>query len=153
MTEPLIFGRELWWAIRPEIMPLWKLHNAEIASPGDQGLFDPDWQKFDDTARADKDHWITARRGGELVGYVFAIVDTHMHRRGTLSAFYDLYWLKPSCRRGLAGYRLLAEAERTLWERGVRKQYLGTKAWKDMSRIFERMGWTETERLFTKSLD
>lgn len=139
-----------WAAIRDSILPLWQQHNAEIAAPADQSEFDPDWDKFDAMATLNQDHWVVATNQGELVGYVFVIVTTHLHRKSTLSGFWDLYWLRPDMRKGLNGLRLLKKAERSLWARGVVKQYAGTKFWMDVGPLFERMGWEETERLFTK---
>ena len=142
-----------WESLRPDILPLWQQHNAEIASSGDQALFDPDWELFDEMAERDLDHWIEARIDGELVGYVFCIVKGHLHRKSTLSGFWDLYWLKPEHRRGWNGYRLIRAGRDSLWARGVRKQYVGTKMWKDIGPILERLGFQETERLYTVSLD
>lgn len=144
---------EPWETVRPDIALLWELHNAEIAAPGDKALLDPNWNWYDAVAAADKDHWITIRDDGRLVGYVFALVDYHKHRSHTLSAFWDLYWVHPDYRKGLLGYKLLRAAKDSLWKRGVRKQYAGTKLWKDVGVIFERQGWRETERLYTISMD
>jgi hypothetical protein len=37
-----------------------------------------------------------------------------------------------------------------LHDAGVASSPAGTKLWKDVSKLFERMGWQETERPFTK---
>ena len=149
----LIFQVDVWSNLRPIIMPLWERHNLEVASLSDQKLFAPDWDKFDNLAATGNDHWVSARDGGALVGYAFALVSTHLHRKNTLCAFWDLYYLVPELRVGMNGYNLLKFFESSLWQRGVRKQYTGTKKWMDVGSIFERRGWTEVERLFTKSLD
>lgn len=142
-----------WEEIRGHIGLLWVEHNLEIASPGDQVLFAPDWDRFDALAAAGEDHWIVARCDGQLVGYVFCIVKEHLHRMNTLSGFWDLYWLKPEFRKGWNGYRLIKAGRDSLWSRGVRKQYIGTKMWKDIGPILERLGFQEAERLYTQSLD
>lgn len=95
-------------------------------------------------------HLLTARRGGALIGYAVGFVRPHLHYGQTLHAFTDLYFITKAERRGLVGVRLFREYERTLRERGVVKVIAGTKVAHDMSVIFERLGWRETEKLFTK---
>lgn len=158
MNAPVNLGLavqwEPWASVRPDIAPLWELHNAEIAAKEDQDELAPDWAEFDRIAALDKDHWVTVRDNGRLVGYVFAIVTTHRHRCHTLSALWDLYWLHPNYRK--RSYRhlplgtfMLRAARDSLVSRGVVKQYAGTKMWKDVGVLFERDGWVETERLYT----
>lgn len=147
------FRWEKWDDVKAIMHPIWEAHNQEIASAGDKKLYAPDFDKLDELALQGKDHWFIARIGEKIVGYVFAIVDTHLHRKNTLSAFYDVYWLDPDHRTGWNGYFLLKAAQESLWLRGVRKQYAGTKFWKDAGHLFERLGWVETERLYTISLD
>ena len=153
VTDRMTFRWVHWQSLRNEIGPLWLEHNFEIAAKGDQPLFDPDWELFDEMAEREVDHWVEARIGGCLVGYVFCIVKGHLHRKSTLSGFWDLYWMKPELRKGWNGYRLIKAGRDSLWARGVRKQYIGTKMWKDIGPILERLGFHETERLYTVSLD
>lgn len=147
------FKWSFWKEVRDEVAPLWEAHNQEIASPGDRKLYAPDWVRFDEMAAAGKDHWVAARLGEQLVGYVFCIVTEHLHRMNTLSGFWDLYYLKPEHRHGWNGYKLIRAGRDSLWTRGVRKQYIGTKMWKDIGPILERLGFSEAERLYTVSLD
>lgn len=144
--------REAWPDIRAEMGPVWDRHNHEIAAPADRALLAPDWAKFDDMARNGQDHWVTVRHFGRIVGYAFAIVTTHLHRKNTLCGFYDLYWLHPDCRKGWAGVRLLKFTEASLKERGVQRVCIGTKVWYDISLVLERMGYEPTEKIFTKVL-
>jgi hypothetical protein len=48
------------------------------------------------------------------------------------------------------GANLFASAEHALKARGVRRLFTGTKLSRDASRLFERSGWDEAERLFIK---
>lgn len=143
----------MWVTIRAEMIPVWRKHNAEIAADDDKSDLDPDWQKFDQLAAKGEDHWITVRHHGVIVGYAFVIVTTHLHRRRKLCAFYDLYWLDPDYRKGTgAGARLLAFAEETLRARGAKKSYIGTKVWKNIGPLLRRMGYAETEVIYSKAL-
>lgn len=95
-------------------------------------------------------HILTARNGGEIVGYYVAFVTPHPHYAHSLTAFTDVYYIKPSERKGSVGIKLFKEAERTLKKRGVQRIFSGTKRHKDVGKLFEYLGWTETERLFVK---
>lgn len=158
MNAPVNTGLQVRWepwsTVKLDVGPLWLLHNAEIAAKEDQDELAPDWEEFDRIADLDKDHWVTVRDNGRLVGYVFAIVTPHRHRRNTLSALWDLYWLHPGYRRKSfhkipLGIYMMRAARDSLVSRGVIKQYAGTKVWKDVGILFERDGWVETERLYT----
>lgn len=146
----ITFETESWDAIRDEIAPLWRLHYEEIASDRDRIPLAPDYVKYQRYSDCGQLHITVAREGGRMVGYAFALVDTALHYATTLCGFYDLYWLEPERRKGMAGIMLLKETEKALKARGVRKIFTGTKVWKDVGPLFERMGWQETERLFTK---
>lgn len=148
----ITYAVEAWPDAAAEIMPLWDAHNAEVAAKDDKARLAPDLDRYMALHLAGKLHIVVAREAGAVIGYLFAAVETHLHRRNTLCAFYDLYYVKPEHRRGWTGIHLFKEAERSLKARGVVKLHTGTKLWKDVGRLFERMGWDETERLFTKSL-
>ena len=137
---------------RAEIDACLRVHWLEIALDHDAVPLDKDEAGYRALANAGQLSIVTARRGGELVGYHASIVRPHLHYRSTLHAHVDVYWLRPDCRRGLVGYRLLQAAERALKARGVRKVFTGTKLHKDRGVLFERLGYRETERLYTKIL-
>ena len=87
-----------------------------------------------------------------LIGYALYILRPHLHYKETLHAYCDVYYLAKDGRKGLAGYRLLQYAEETLKKRGVQMLMSGTKASLDMSRLFERLGWSLSEQTFLKYL-
>lgn len=95
-------------------------------------------------------HIVTARQAGKVVGYYVAFVNPHLHYAHKLVAVTDVYYLTPDVRKGFAGLKLFKEAERTLKMRGVQRVFSGTKLHKDMGKLFERLGWQETERLYVK---
>lgn len=151
-SNKLMLKVENWRDIRDRIMPVWKMHNDEIASPSDRALFSPDWAKFDNIAENGQDHWVTIRHFGTIIGYSFAMVTTHLHRKNTLCGFFDLYWLNPGYRKGTtAGKQLLTFSQDTLVERGVKRIYIGTKVWRDIGPLLERMGYAEAEHIYTRS--
>lgn len=150
-SHVLTFSVEDWRDIRGVVYPMWHRHHAEIAKDGDLVPLDPDWDRYDAYDDCGALHLTIARdRDGEMVGYVFALISPHLHYRSTLCAFLDLYWLEPRVRKGWNGVKLFRAMESGLKDCGVRKIYGQTKVWQDASIIFQRLGWTEAERAFTK---
>ena len=150
MTK-LIFQREEWSYIRHIIMPMWERHYQEITKDKDRVPLDPNWPQYDAMDASGALHILTARfSGGKLAGYVFSLIGPHLHYRSTKCAFFDLYWLDHEARKGWNGVKLFVEAEKHLKGIGVQKIYGQTKVWQDVSPIFQRLGWVESERAFTK---
>lgn len=141
---------EAWADARAEIVGYWPAHYEEIARDKEKIPLAPDFRAYDTFGASGELHVVTVRKDGALVGYHLSLVRPHLHYTTTLCAFVDIYWLRPDCRKGMAGVKLFKEAERSLKARGVKKVFTGTKLALDAGRIFERLGWHETERLFTK---
>ena len=148
----ITFGLEPWEKVKAEILPLWRLHHADVADPEDVHRIplDPDWAKYQTAADRGVLQVICGRDQSELVGYVFAFVDTHLHYKSTLCAYVDLYWIRRDKRGHFNGVRMFRAMEKACKARGVKKLFGGTKLWLDASAVFRRCGWKETERLSTK---
>lgn len=146
----ITFMVEPWSACFGEMSKLWQEHWEEVAINRNSIQLDPDLDEYASLERTGALHVVVARERGAIVGYHISIVRPHLHYRRSLSAFTDVYFLRASHRKGLTGVRLIKAAEETLRARGVQKMFTGTKKHLDMGPIFERLGWTETERLYTK---
>lgn len=143
---------EAWSACFAEMSELWREHWEEVAINRDAIQLDPDLDQYATLESQGALHVVVARDRGQIVGYHISIVRPHLHYRNSLSAFTDVYFLRKSHRHGMTGVRLIKEAESTLAARGVQKMFTGTKKHLDMGPIFTRLGWTETETLYTKVL-
>ena len=144
------YAVENWFDALSEMEELWPLHWDEVAMNKDTIPLDPDYPTYAALANSGALHLLVARCEGKMIGYHVSIVKGHLHYRHSLSAFTDMYFIHPEHRKGMVGVRLFKEAEKTLKARGVEKMFTGTKLSLDMGRIFERLGWKETERLYTK---
>lgn len=134
-----------------EIELLLQDHFQEIATNKDKLEYAKmDVESYVAMERAGQLHIVTVRSKGKVVGYHVAFVRPHLHYVHVLSAITDVYYVKPEYRRGLVGVRLFREAEFTLKARGVKRIFSGTKLHKNMGRLFEYLGWQETERLYCK---
>lgn len=138
--------------IAAELAPLVRLHWEEVALDKEsiQVELDDDRYRLLDTQ--ENLVIITARAGGKLVGYIAAIVSKHLHYARTLFGYIDVFWLAPEHRAGTNGIRLFVELERELRRRGVRKMIGQTKLGpkRDMSSLYQFLGWTHVENLFSK---
>lgn len=135
----------------PEIMRLLDDHFEEVSTHKDKlGGPNMDVPAYYAMEANGALHIVTARSEGAVVGYYVAFVHPHLHYAHSLMASVDVYYLKPEFRKGANGVKLFKEAERTLKKRGVQRIFSGTKLNKDMGKLFEFLGWTETERLFVK---
>ena len=146
------FMVEAWTACFAEMSALWNEHWEEVAINRDQIKLDPDLDQYRELERTGALHVVVARERGAIVGYHISIVRPHLHYRRSLSAFTDVYFLRKSHRHGMTGVRLIKAAEETLRARGVQKMFTGTKLTLDMGPIFQRLGWTPTETLYTKMI-
>ncbi len=150
----LLYAVEAWSACWPEMAVHWEAHWAEVATDKTTIPLVVDHASYTALEASGALHVVTVRDDaqGELVGYAIWIIRTHLHYQTTLMAFSDVYYLAPAYRRGSAGMRLFRESEATLRAKGVRKLFTGCKLSLDIGRIFTRLGFTETERLYIKYL-
>ena len=110
----------------------------------------PDYGLYEHMQREGQLHIVTVRKDGEIIGYHISIVKPHLHYKESLSGFTDVFFVHPEHRRGRVGLRMFEEVEKTLKARGVEKLFGATKLHLDIGKLYERLGWVETERLFTK---
>lgn len=146
----ITFQVENWFEVREEMAPLWTLHYEEVALNKDKIKLKPDFAMYDNYANAGMLHIVVARKEGRIVGYHFSIVRPHLHYVDSLSSFCDIYMLIPEVRTGRTPLRLFEFVEKSLKARGVEKMFTGTKLSLNAGPLFEHMGWTPTEMLYTK---
>ncbi len=145
------FQIENWEKFFADVQPIFPLHWAELALDQDAVKLGIDNERYLQMQAAGMLHILTMRSAGELVGYYIAFVLPHTHYKDAgLMAFTDIYFVLPEFRKGPTGMALFIEAERTLKERGVKKAYLSCKVHMDHSKLFEALGWTFTDKSFTK---
>ena len=146
----MIFAIETMDEVLDDMAPLWDLHWEEIALDRQKVPLNPDVDTFRTLEDAGLLLIVTARDEGNLIGYHVSIVRPHLHYKHSLTAYADMYFMHPHYRQGMTGVRLFKFVEQVLRDMGVDRIYQGTKLHKDMGRLFERLGYKETERLFVK---
>lgn len=146
----ITYAVEPWQQFKRESAYLWPKHWEEVAINRDKIKLDVDYEQYDALDACGALHVVAARSAGKIVGYFLALIRPHLHYATSLSAFTDVYYIDPEYRKGRTGYDLFKFAEQSLRQRGVEKIFTGTKKHLDVSTLFRRLGYVETETLFTK---
>jgi hypothetical protein len=90
---------------------------------------------------------------GRLVGYLLAVVNTHLHYRNSPKMLIvDAYYVAPECRSG-TGVKLVRFTEELAHQLGAIKIYFSCKVHKDHSRLFQGLGYRLSDYAFTKRVD
>ena len=133
-----------------EIEGLLLMHKEEISMFKDVDL-GVRWESYFAMESAGILRAYTARNDrNELVGYLVYFVDRHLHYSSIVYAISDVMFLHPDYRKGRNGFKLLKESESDLIKQGVSMFVQNTKKSRDLSRMFERMGYTHMDAIFVK---
>ncbi len=135
-----------------EAIPLLKEHWAEIALDKDNVPLDPDILAYEEIADAGRYQITTARDGNDLVGYAAYFIAPNLHYRSLVVGESDIFWIAPSHRKGMTGVKLFREAERNLKLIGVNRVINKEKLHFDLSKLFDRLGFTSVERHWWKAI-
>jgi GNAT superfamily N-acetyltransferase len=146
----ITFHIESWAQYEADCQELWKLHYDEIAVSKERMPMRPDVTRYKGLEASGQLMILTARKSGAMIGYYLATVMPHPHYADVLCGFEDSYFVAPAERKGMVGVRLIKEAEKRLKQRGVKKVFVMTKSFKDLGRIFERLGYEQSDICYAK---
>jgi GNAT superfamily N-acetyltransferase len=133
-----------------EIKPLLELHYEEIANNKEVIKLNPDYDMYKKLCDAGLMRIITARDDNKLIGYCICVIKYHLHYKDSLTALNDIFYISKDYRKGLIGVKLFIKTEEILKKYGVQRVIMNTKMHHDVGAIFDRLGYKETERVFTK---
>ena len=112
----------------------------------------PDFQKMAKLEEMGMFKVITVRDDGRMVGYLLAVVSTHLHYRNSPKMLIvDAYYIAPECTSG-TGVKLVRFTEDVAHRLGAIKIYFSCKVHKDHSRLFEALGYRLSDYAFTKRI-
>ena len=135
-----------------EAQPLLVQHWEDVALNQDTVALNPDWDAYAFMDSMDRLHIITARDNGKLVGYVVYLTSLWLHYKDQVIADGDIFWLHPDYRKGMTGVKLLKEAENALRAKGVNFIINKVKLHKDVGKIFDRLGYSAVETVYSKQV-
>lgn len=152
-TSKIIFARETWAQLERDGQELFRLNFRDLGLNQDKVQLALNSSIFAEVEGKGVLHIITARANGKLVGYHVSALLPHMHYKDAgLMVYTDAYYLHSDYRAGGTGAKMLMEVERTLRERGATKFYISTKVHSDNGPLLEAMGYSFTDKIFTKLL-
>jgi L-amino acid N-acyltransferase YncA len=146
----ITYALEPWEQYFRECQALWEEHYAEIAVDKDRMPMRPDIATYRALEARGQLQIVVARDDGRMIGYILSVIRPHLHYADVLTGYEDAYFLTKPHRRGMTGVNLIREAVRHMKAAGVRKVFFMTKAALDMGRIFERLGFTKTDIVYSK---
>ena len=132
-----------------EMKPLFPLHWEELALNRDKVPLDPQYDIYLARDARGEVLFVTLREFGELVGYFVGFVAPGLHYRTCLTLTMDIFYVRPD-KRGRCGVKLFRAVEQEAKRRGVQRMFVGSKCHKDASWLFERLGYSEVERYYSK---
>ena len=144
------YKQESYSDVIDEIKPLLDLHYEEIAGDKDVIKLNPDYNAYKIMDQRGMLKIVTARNGNELVGYCICLVRPHLHYLDSMTATNDIFYIKKEYRLGMTGVKLFKKTEDIMKQYGVQRIIMNVKRINDVGTIFERLGYKETERVYTK---
>jgi len=112
----------------------------------------PDFEKMAMLEKMGMFKVITVREDGRMVGYLLAVVSTHLHYRySPKMLIVDAYYVSPECRSG-TGVKLIRFTEDLAQRLGAIKIYFSCKVHKDHSQLFQALGYRLSDYAFTRRI-
>lgn len=140
---------ESWDAGLAELKPLLPRHYKELALDQDKVPLSPIWSIYDQRNKEGQLLFVTVREDGKLAGYFIGFVMPSLHYSTCLTCTLDIFYLVPEVRGKKAGWMLFKKVEELCKQRGVQRMFVGSKLHKDVSGLFEKLGYTEVERYYS----
>jgi GNAT superfamily N-acetyltransferase len=148
----ITYQEETFEQVIEEIKPLLEDHWEEIALHKDSIKLNPDYGRYEELFKTGKMRIVTARDDSKLVGYCIMLLYHHIHYKDQFMAMDDIFFIAKEYRKGLTGVKLFIKTEEIIKQYGVTKLSMNVKVHQDVGAIFERLGYKETERMFTKKI-
>lgn len=134
-----------------EIQRLFQDHYEEISLLKDYEL-KPDYARYFSIHEKDMLQVILCKDDNKIVGYIVFFICKHLHYIDCVLATEDIYYLKPEYRKGRTAIKMFKFAEQYLKSLNVDMIKYGTKIHSDNTSLFEYMGYSFTEKVYTKML-
>jgi len=134
-----------------EVAPLLPRHYLELALDQDHVPLDPCFEEYHRLDALGRILVVTLREKGELAGYFVGFVGPALHYRNLLQLSLDIFWVAPEHRGKMGGFILFKAVEREAKRRGVGRVFVGSKLHKDASWLFQKLGYVEVERYYSKT--
>lgn len=144
----ITYATEKMQGLQEEITPL--MQEQHLVSTPYNLKMNVNWKAYFNLCKADMLKVFTARKDGELVGYLLAFINTHLHYKDHLVACCDMVYVKPEYRKIGTGYYLIQYAEEQLSNIGVSIFGINTRVDRPFDKLMSRMQYNLQERSYSK---
>jgi hypothetical protein len=148
----ILYQREFCEEFIPEIESILPLHYKELALDQDDVVLDPNYDEYRVLEAAGFLHIFTARKDGELIGYILGTIKGHIHYNSTIHYVNDIYYLKQEHRNTGTGFRFFQAHEKELQRLGVKRIVTFTKCHQSHEKMFSAMGYKKQDIVMSKVL-
>mgnify|MGYP000182766692 CR=1 FL=1 len=149
-THAFEYALEDFYVVKEEVDELFYKHWEEIALNKDKIKLNPDWSFYELLYAEGLLGVYTVRKDKHLVGYFIVVAKPHPHYKDHTFAVNDIIYIDPDYRKGLVGLKLIKFVEEDLKSKGVSVLAVNTKVHKPFDAVLKRLGFENTERLYTK---
>lgn len=147
------FAEEKWATFWPDCQELLPLHHEELAINKDVMKMEIDVPVYEALEVAGRLFILTLRDGERMVGYLVAFpMPNHLHYKSSGPiALSDMFYILPEYRTG-NGAKMFIEFERHMRKRGCIMIASGFKIHSPQLKLFEALGWTNSDATVLKIL-
>lgn len=148
----MLFYRENFIQIYPELLPLAEQHYKEIAWRQDKIPLVVDFDRYAIMTNLGKLIAFTGRDVNRLVAYAVFFIDQHMHYNSTRFAMNDVLFVHPQYRNRGNGREFINFCEKELTSLGVQVMTLHIKPQLDFGPLVQAEGFEIGDRVWLKWL-
>lgn len=145
----MMYQREPWPDFIKEAQPLLPLHWEELALNKDKVPLDPDYAVYDAADSKGNVLVVTARDESKLIGYFIGFLSPGLHYKTCRTLQGDIFYIHPDYRGAGCGIHLFNQVRIDAMKEQVQRIFIGSKMHKDVSFLFERLGYIEVERYWS----
>jgi hypothetical protein len=145
----ITFHLESWDQFYADGKDILQEHYAEF-TPESNAPLQPDVSKYRLLDMHGRLLILTARSDGAIVGHQIVVLMPHPHHAQVLCGMVDAHFLSKEHRKGMTGVKLIKETLSVLQRLGVEVVMYSTK--NKFQKIFERLGFTQTDVVMTRWL-
>lgn len=136
-------------AFLEEVRDLLPLHYEELALNQDKVPLSPQYDEYLRRDAMGMVFLVAAREAGKLVGYFIGMKAPGLHYSTCLTLIGDIFYIHPDHRDGSAGVKLFKAVQAEARRQGVQRMFVGCKAHKDVSGLFEKLGFEFVEKTYS----
>lgn len=140
---------EPWRSFIEEARSLLPIHYEELALNKDKVPLMPMYEIYDQRDDNGEVLVVTAREDAKLIGYFIGFIAPGLHYRTCLTCTMDIFYVLPEHRGANCGIEIFKVMEKECKRRGVQRLFVGSKLHKDISFLYQKLGYSEVERYYT----